>query len=101
MYTDNSISAYGCVKCQDYHYEDELIYQQHIGFQSKHGVNLRPVRYRGTMTTEKQDGIRILTEPCKYCPRCHRVIGVQHFYGKDICVICQDEGKGVHNGRTA
>lgn len=32
------LNAYGCTRCQKWHYEDEPIYQQHIGFQSKHGI---------------------------------------------------------------
>lgn len=39
LYTGvDAINQYGCVKCQARHYEDEPIYQEHISFQSKHGI---------------------------------------------------------------
>ena len=39
IYKDEDIiNYYGCVKCQDYHYEPEPIYQDHILSQSKHGL---------------------------------------------------------------
>ena len=34
----NDIEYYGCVRCQINHFEDELLFDQHIGNQSKHGV---------------------------------------------------------------
>ena len=40
------INAYGCVKCQDYNYEDEEIYKKHINFQSKHGVEKRSIEFK-------------------------------------------------------
>jgi len=30
--------AYGCVKCQRWHYDDEDVYYEHIWNQSKHGI---------------------------------------------------------------
>jgi hypothetical protein len=32
------IHQYDCVKCQSTHFEGSMIYQQHVGFQSKHGI---------------------------------------------------------------
>ena len=34
------VRYYGCVKCQQYHYEDiePELYRQHIDWQSKHGI---------------------------------------------------------------
>lgn len=34
--------AYGCVRCQDYHYEGEPTFEAHLYFQSKHGIERRP-----------------------------------------------------------
>ena len=32
------IYKYGCIKCQEYHHDNEWIYQVHINHQSKHGI---------------------------------------------------------------
>ena len=37
--------AYGCVRCQQYHYEGEPLYATHIGFQSKHGMARRDPQF--------------------------------------------------------
>lgn len=33
---------YGCCRCQKHHFEDEHIFQEHLGFQSKDGVKQIP-----------------------------------------------------------
>lgn len=34
---------YGCVRCQKYHAESDIpVYQEHIPWQSKHGMRRRP-----------------------------------------------------------
>lgn len=33
---------YGCVRCQNHHYDGTEIYWEHIGFQSKHGIGVVP-----------------------------------------------------------
>ncbi len=32
------MNAYGCVRCQETHYEDEPIFREHLLCQSKHGM---------------------------------------------------------------
>lgn len=34
------MGQYGCVKCQKYHNENDRLYQKHILFQSKHGIQM-------------------------------------------------------------
>lgn len=41
----DGIWSYGCCRCQKYHYEGDVLYQKHIGFQSKHGTVRVPPRY--------------------------------------------------------
>ena len=37
-------NAYGCTKCQEWHYEKDAEFKAHIGYQSKHGIMWRPDR---------------------------------------------------------
>ena len=39
--TDSWKNSYGCVKCQEIHYEGQPIYREHLLYQSKHGIVLR------------------------------------------------------------
>lgn len=32
------VRDYGCVKCQKYHREGDLLYEEHLYFQSKHSI---------------------------------------------------------------
>ena len=36
------VKEFGCVLCQKWHREGEPLYQDHILFQSKHGIRERP-----------------------------------------------------------
>lgn len=38
----NRIVEYGCVKCQKYHREGDDLYDAHLMWQSKHGIQRRP-----------------------------------------------------------
>lgn len=38
----NEIVEYGCVKCQGYHHEGDALYEAHLMWQSKHGIQRRP-----------------------------------------------------------
>jgi hypothetical protein len=40
------VKHYGCVKCQKRHYEDQDIYEKHIFWQSKHGIDSMPIEQR-------------------------------------------------------
>jgi len=40
------VNHYGCCKCQRRHFEDEDIYAQHIGWQSKHGIDSMSIEER-------------------------------------------------------
>jgi hypothetical protein len=44
--TIETMDAYGCVECQEWHYEGDAEYQPHIYFQSKHGIERRAVPER-------------------------------------------------------
>ena len=61
-----SVHYYGCVKCQTFHYEDESIYQDHINFQSKHGIMRITAQERETM--QASTGARSMV---KYDSRLH------------------------------
>lgn len=39
----DTIYGYGCVECQEWHYEGDAEYQPHIFWQSKHGIQLVPI----------------------------------------------------------
>ena len=38
------IDRYGCTLCQVYHYKGENIFDDHLYFQDKHGVNQIPLK---------------------------------------------------------
>jgi hypothetical protein len=40
------VQAYGCVECQDWHYEGDAEYEPHLYWQSKHGIEWRPLPER-------------------------------------------------------
>lgn len=50
------VDYYGCCKCQQFHYGPEAIYQQHIGFQDKHGVRqISPAIYARVMLQRRDE----------------------------------------------
>lgn len=46
------VRAYGCVQCQEYHYEGDAEFEEHIMRQSKHGVERLPERPADKMLRE-------------------------------------------------
>ena len=40
------VNHYGCVKCQKRHFEDQELYQEHIYWQSKHGIESMSIEQR-------------------------------------------------------
>lgn len=37
-----SFPAYGCTRCQKWHYEGDALFEPHIWHQSKHGIARKP-----------------------------------------------------------
>lgn len=49
-----SIQAYGCVKCQRWHYEGDPDFEAHLLHQSKHGITLRPATEAADARKERE-----------------------------------------------